>query len=433
MKSLAALAALCLCGALAWCALGSDEALPHEPAAAIAPAAVEPQPAAEAPTPPRQGSELAALEPDLLLAALDSVEPDIILTGRVTPRSGVQPPVTVIAQSQCEPEAPECAVQTYDTEADPGTGEFAIAVGPGTWRLVARSPGFLPATEDGLRVVAGEELGDIVMLLERGERISGTVVHDGQPVENATVVASAPPWVRTTFTDAFGHYAIEGLPAGTYSVLAYTGGLGGDEKRATAGSTVHLTLGHREKIHGRVLDERGMPAEGAAIFSDYTPVDYTDIDPLPDVLDGLIGLTGLSAHGCGPSPACYQRMVTGADGRFELEIAPGETLTVTARLGERYAAPVDVHPGSEAVLELHPAIRVRVVDARSNPAVGAELRVEPYPRIFGQPAPADDDGIVLVPPFGIESVSTPPALHLEGDVPVTPWRVDEPPADQVIY
>lgn len=435
MKSLTAIATLSLTGAVVYSVFAPGEALPATPGLAaieLDPVSGQPREDDSEEAAPLQLAELAALAPLELLDSsdyADSVSPDIVLTGRVNPKSGAQPEVTVVAQSVCPSGAAGCEVQTYDTAADPVTGEFAIAVGPGTWRLVARAEGFLPATEDGLSLTPGEELGDIVMLLEKGERISGTVVHEGQPIEGTKVVAFTDDWVRTTLTDDLGHFAIEGLPPGTYTVQAYSGTMGGDEKRASAGSTVHLDLGHREKVRGKVVDARGMPVEGVAIYSDYDPIERTDSDPFPASGNGVFGL---GTHGCGPFPGCYQRMTTGPDGRFEVDAAVGERIVVGARIGNRYALSTEVDPGSDVVLELREPLRLRVVDARRKPVPGAEVQIDPQPTFFGQPAPADAEGYVYMPDLGIESVTPPDDLYVEGEVPVKPWRINKEPLPELL-
>ncbi|MBL8955113.1 MAG: carboxypeptidase regulatory-like domain-containing protein [Myxococcaceae bacterium] len=426
MKSLAALAAVCLLGAVVYAGAPPGEGVPtFEPAA----------PAAEAPTVvfEPQPEPFEAMTSALALAAPPEpaqVEPGdladsaMLLTGRVTPRSGTQPDVTVLAQSECPNKDEDCAVELVETQADPETGEFTIEIGPGRWRLVARAEGFLPAAEEGLTLAPGEVLGDIVMLLERGDRITGRVFHEGEPLESIGVVAMADGWVRTATTDALGRYELVGLPPGEYTVQAHGGHFGGDEKRAKTGTTVDLDLGHREKVRGRVVDARGMPVEGAAIYSDFDEITRSDSDPLPNTDAALIGL---GAHGCAPSPACYQRAVTGPDGRFEVSAAPGEQLVLGARAGTRFALADALNPGDDVTLELREPRQLRVVDADRNPVEGAELEIAPFQRFFGAPLPSNENGIVEVPDLGDLSLTPPAQLYIEGEGEAPPWSLPVPP------
>lgn len=427
MKPVLAIAAVCLLGAIAFALVPADEAVAtaaDAPAAAPALEAV-----AEEPTP---ALSFAALEPGALpeeLVTLDSIEldtDDAWLTGRVTPQSGSQPQVHLIFQGACSEDT--CSPMMVEADADPVTGVFSVQLAPGTWQIVARAEAFLPATEDGFTVSAGEELAELVMTLERGERISGSVVFEGQPVEGAQVAAISDAWARTTVTDGFGRFELAGLPGGSYTVRAYSGSYGGDEKTVAAGSAVHLDLAHREKIVGQVVNERGFPVEGAAIYTDYTPIDVFDSDPFPGAAAPIITL---GAHGCGPSPSCYHRMVTGPDGRFEVATSPGQTLTVSAEHVTRFASLQSAMPGEPLTLVLEEGLRVRVVDSDQNPISGVEVDVEPQPRFFRIPQ-SDAQGFITLPGRTFLTVSAPPEYTVLGDVPVQPWRIKEP-MSEIIY
>lgn len=361
-------------------------------------------------------------EPLITIDDVPLASDDAWLSGRVTPSSGAQPDVHLVFQSDDG--------QVLEADTSSTTGEFAIQLPPGTWRIVARSDGYLPAYEEGFVVSPGEELSDLLMTLERGERITGSVVADGQPVESVFVTAENGDWVRTVLTDASGRFALEGLPRGTFTVRAYAAGTGGDEQQASTGSSVHLTLGHRQKIRGRVLDARGFPVEGADVFTDYTPIDVVDMDPYPSV---GIPVGGLGAHGCGPSPRCYQRMTTGADGRFEVETAPGQTLSIGASRDDAFAHVLDLAPGADVDLVLEQGLRVQVVDADRKPVAGAELVATPLPPFFARQLHTDAAGWVTLPGQHFSQVEAGPELFVLGDVPVRPWRIKEPMNIDIIY
>ncbi len=422
MKLVLAGSAVCLVAAMTF-ALAPAEALP--------PAAVEPiAVAAAAPATPDAPDlvQAAHLDPSELpepLLTIDDIplaSEEAWLSGRVTPSSGAQPDVQLVFESDDG--------QVFEADADPTTGEFALQLPPGTWRIVARSDGYLPAYEEGFVVSPGEELADLVMTLERGERITGSVVADEQPVEGVLVSAENGDWVRTALTDGSGRFTLEGLPRGTFTVRAYAAGTGGDEQQAAGGSSVHLALGHRQKIRGRVLDTRGLPVEGAEVFTDYTPIDVVDADPYPSV---GVAVGGLGAHGCGPAPLCYHRMTTGADGRFEVDTAPGQTLSIGARRGDAFAHVLDRAAGDDFDLVLEPGVRVQVVDASRTPVAGAELVAAPLPPFFARQLLTDADGWVTLPGRRFAQVAAGPELLVLGDVPVQPWRIKEPLDLEIIY
>jgi hypothetical protein len=281
---------------------------------------------------------------------------------------------------------------------------------------VARATGFLPASEDGLVVRLGEQLGDILLTLEPGRHITGTVDVEGTPQSEAKIVAKGEGFVRLASTDELGHFEIDGLPNGTFSVRAYHEGLGGDEKTVESGGSVQLSLGYRQKIRGRVLDERGFPAEAATIFTDYAPTLDSETDPYPQ--PRTEGDYGLGLHGCGPLPSCYQRAVTAADGRFELDATPGETLTVGAQAGDHYALTFDVQTGADnLVLELQPARRVQIVyDEGVPPSEEPPSALLRQPAFFYRELVSDPKGWISLPPFA-DDVALPPGTHLAGDLP----------------
>ena len=425
----------CLLAALAFALWPAGEAVPFEPET----------PALELPVAaPAEPAPVAF--PGLRLPAARPVEPgdeplelddapygdEAWLRGRVTPLSGAQPGVRVTFQGLC---GADCSPSLLEADTDPITGEFALALPPGTYQVVARADGFLPATEEGLTVSAAEHLADLVMTLERGERITGSVHRGGQPTAGAQVAAIASGWIRTALTDELGRFEISGLPRGSYTVRAYSGAYGGDEQQVAAGGSVSFELGYRQKVVGRVLDARGFPAEGVAIFSDYQPLDVLDTDPY---VGSSAAVLGLGMHGCGPSPQCYQRAVTGPDGRFEVETSVGQTLTLGARRGNAYALLDEVTPGEPVTLTLADGVEVQVVDEAGKPLAGAQLQVEPQSPFFGQPAPSDELGFVTLRGGGYRLVRSEPGTRVLGDVPTIPWSVSalikEPLVpDEIIY
>jgi hypothetical protein len=214
-------------------------------------------------------------------------------------------------------------------------------------------------------------------------------------------------------------------------VRAYNGHAGGDEKIVPSGSVVHLDLGHRQKVSGRVVDARGFPVEGAIVYSDYSPVAVTETDPYPTSSGAIMGL---GAHGCAPSPECYQRAVTGPDGRFEIEGAPGETLAVGARAGALTALATEVTPGDSdpITLVLAPGKKVQLLDVEGKPAPNVELEIFPQQSFFNRRPTTDAEGFVQLPPGALEEIVLPADLAFAGELPKN-VKVLRPEPELIIY
>jgi hypothetical protein len=306
-----------------------------------------------------------------------------------------------------------CEHESSGTDADPETGDFELQVRPGSYVIVARADGLLPAGEKGLKLTAGETVEGIMLTLPPGGHVTGFVYGEGEPVPSAKVVVSGEGYVRVAFTDEAGRFDASPLPLGSFNVRAYSPSYGGDEKEARTGRSVTLDLGWRLKVRGRVLDARGFPAEGVVISSDYTVThDEPESDPWPDAPQDFIG--GLEAHGC--SGDCYTRATTDASGRFELDTAPGQELIVGASRGSERAYVENVTPGKELELTLSAALRARLVDEDNEPISG-NVRLEPYSHFWDDNVQADAEGYVTVPLGSAQTLILPEGAHLEGALP----------------
>jgi hypothetical protein len=73
-------------------------------------------------------------------------------------------------------------------------------------------------------VTSGSATTDIDFALERSITITGQVRAEATtaPIQGATLFLLNAEWIPVAYTDAQGNYAIEGLPAGTYYVVATT-------------------------------------------------------------------------------------------------------------------------------------------------------------------------------------------------------------------
>ncbi len=159
-------------------------------------------------------------------------------------------------------------------------GRFRLGpLPPGPYLVLFSQQGRLPAVEqvDG----NGEELN---ATLSRERRLSGRVVHEGQPVAGAQVhveghfgfeldLSTVEVGPRDVLTDAQGRFTFSGLRRGTYELTALR-----DEQGAAARVSLDqedteavMELGTSFHLEGLVRDEAGHPIEGAIVtFKMYT-------------------------------------------------------------------------------------------------------------------------------------------------------------------
>lgn len=155
------------------------------------------------------------------------------------------------------------------------SGAFSLEVEPGALQLSARKGSDAAALARPVIVGPGATERGLLLTLGKGGVIEGTVVssNDGRPVEGAEVLVSPHDLDgdsgRVT-TDARGAFAVEGLPPGSWDVVARKEGLAPDERRGVSlldGQRFPLTLSLRTTglIEGTVRDERGNGLEGARV------------------------------------------------------------------------------------------------------------------------------------------------------------------------
>jgi hypothetical protein len=351
-------------------------------------------------------------------------DPDMVtVRGRAVPASGPQPEgVRVMLEGEHRPCGPddtdsdECGRTFFNTSADPETGDFEIQVPPGNYTIVARAEGLLPAGERGLKLSSGETVEGLMLTLTEGLPIRGVVYNQGAPGAGVRVVANGEGFTRSGYTDDEGRFEIPGLPDGQFKVRAYQGFTGGDEKTVRSGGSVNLDLGHRERVRGRVLDAHGFPAEGVTISSDFVVThNERNEDPWPDEVEPY---DGMDSHGCGPRPECYNQAVTAADGRFELETAPGEQLIVAATRGDERALVEEIsyEKGDEVVLTLEAPRRLKLVDADGQP-LKAHVTADNGAVFWGNELNSDENGNLMLPAHSGLRLYVPMGAHLEGDLP----------------
>ena len=150
-----------------------------------------------------------------------------------------------------------------------GAGRFELAdVAPGRLRVDAFAEGFQASSEQTFGLAAGERLEQAVFVLERGAALEGWVSdHRGDPVAGARVLSGR----HGASTDADGAYRLAGLPPGSarvevrheaYNRLERTVEIEPGSQRAD----FELIGGHA--VAGRVIDDSGLPVEGAVLELD---------------------------------------------------------------------------------------------------------------------------------------------------------------------
>jgi len=220
---------------------------------------------------------------------------------------------------------------TLTTNSD---GRFAVGgLAPWDYTAHARHPDYLGSSTGRLRMKPDQILTDVLVRLEAGGSISGTVKDEtGGPVEGATVCFVAAkderkvgkavgtvdhtsprsPWHpeadAETVTAKDGSYASGCLKPGGYTVFAISSTHVNSEPRAVevapnaAVRDVAFVLSPGATVSGRVIDEFGNPVAGAEVLSQYPPHARLARDPASNVTksaltqqDGHFALSGLQA------------------------------------------------------------------------------------------------------------------------------------------
>ncbi len=103
------------------------------------------------------------------------------------------------------------------------SGHYALELPVGSYMVTATAFGFNAQTFTGVMVTAGHPTTrDFVLVPIPRHRVSGTVRSGGQPLAGATVTIANTP-LPPAHTDTAGQYVIDGVPEGTYQVVATAG------------------------------------------------------------------------------------------------------------------------------------------------------------------------------------------------------------------
>ncbi|MEM6792640.1 MAG: carboxypeptidase regulatory-like domain-containing protein [Acidobacteriota bacterium] len=150
-------------------------------------------------------------------------------------------------------------------------GRFRLAeLAAGTWRLEVSTQDGKTATES-VELREGEGEPEVVLKLERGLEITGTVLRNGEPAAGATVSVRAgrrwiPPGQRPT--DAEGRFKASIPEPGRFELWVQSRGSTRTRQTFDLAGGEDLVLEYREStVTGRVLDAEGQPILGARIRS----------------------------------------------------------------------------------------------------------------------------------------------------------------------
>lgn len=279
-------------------------------------------------------------------------------------------------------------------------GEFIVSgVAPGDVQL---SPSVLPGMSRSLsdkerptvRVEPGQTYTGIVIELQRGLAISGSVVDDSdEPVSGACVSAEGRPSARA-YTDESGRFALLGFAENdeTY-LLADTGGdMSGLEGPfvVPAGGLSNVTLKLKTprtaSISGVVVDNHGVPQR---VYVNAWPTDqelslsFTSTRPMTrSDIKGRYALTEM------PAGEYEMRLDRGTGGIIGRGVA---VATITLRDGE-------AKRGVRLVLDSSatPSISGRVTDETGTPIASAKVSVESSGDQTSRQAQSDANGAFTV-------------------------------------
>jgi protocatechuate 3,4-dioxygenase beta subunit len=276
-----------------------------------------------------------------------------------------------------------------------GGGYTITPLEGGVYQIEARAPGLRVETLGGIVLHAGEQLRGVDFVLDRGERVLGTVLTpEGHPAPNATVAArpaggkrEAEPEASAT-TGKDGAFEMSGLTVGKKELVASAEGYRRSEAVVVeitprAAARVELKLRTGAFIAGRVTDAKGAPAAGARVTA------------APEGGGGPFGGGRLDGGG---------EATTGDDGRYRVDGLAGRRFRVTAYPPESAAATLaqaakgGVKPNAEDCdLQLGAVASIEGVVLRAGartPIEGASVAISD--RGFSTSATTDSSGAFLL-------------------------------------
>lgn len=207
-----------------------------------------------------------------------ALKPGAAVAGRVVDESGRPVQGAVVLYSGVSDWAQQAHPQ-FDGVVTGEDGAFRFAALPaGTFRFTARHPDFGPGASEPITLDGRSERTGVVVQLEPGAVLAGTVVDaDGKPVEAAAVRVAlggrgmrfGPP--RQTYSGDDGRFEMRGLPRREVRVIAVhetasSETVAVDLSERPERTDVTLSLDVTGRIAGHVVDADGEPVEGAQVM-----------------------------------------------------------------------------------------------------------------------------------------------------------------------
>jgi len=237
----------------------------------------------------------------------------------------------LIEASAC-PEPGTNAMSQSDAE-----GRFVLeALQPGWYRVSGNERGFRYYSSDPIRIAPGQRFDQLVVTLQRGAIVTGSVLgSDGKPVAGARIADARGYFGLEATSDAEGHFRMSGLAPEATDFLIDHPTLGAAKSRLNlqdGENRLDVRLTPDGEIHGQVLGPNGSPVAGA--------VASTDARDEKPVQTGADGLFVLRAH-AGPvivevwsysGASVKVPGVVAADHPLDLEIRQASGAEITGRV-----------------------------------------------------------------------------------------------------
>lgn len=381
-------------------------------------------PAPNAPQPNRAISEASSVMPDDSAAS-----PFPTVTGTVRGEDG-QPLANATVSFYGKSSVP--AGLPYEVEAEED-GTFSVDLDEDEYTVVARAPNHLASAIHGLTVAQGEASKPVDLRLSKGQRISGRVVQEGEPVSEARVALTGQGYQLVVWTEE-GRFEFGELPPGRYHLLAVAESFGGAQADVNSGDEVTLSLETRT-VTGVVVDSHGTPSPEQPVViasllnlgPSFDPFGQTQTD---DDLEPFFGAC--------PHDNC--QITTDEDGRFAVELQVGLPVSLGAWNQRGELGTVEVNPGDsrELVLRMAPAnhlsLHVVPLDPAMTQVTGKVVSVfdESESGFAADELPVSKDGTVEVSWWANHPIQvlTPHGARLEPQHPLPREVTILPPVEE---
>lgn len=251
-----------------------------------------------------------------------------------------------------------------DGERESSTdGGFSLDLSPREYELRVEAPPLAPSSLRAWAPASG-----VVLVMKPGAKIRGRVLDfDGEPAADARVIGTrALGGMTKAKTDAAGHFELNGLEAGDWSVSAtmrqeyFTVWRATGEVSLTEGGSAEMVLRPKRGVRfaGVVIDAEGAPLAGVQVMGWQTATDG-----------------GYEPDGTGSA-------VTDAQGHFSLQSLHAGPVQVMARTKESgsEAYVTAVAPDENVVVKLKSGTTIsgRVVNGEGRPITAFKVMQQPF-------------------------------------------------------